>query len=75
MIAWAFGSAKASGRDDQAGRLQEALARNALRLVEEPTGDGNWDDLCLGFLGFWDFMMIELCDYVSFFNYVIPEDL
>ena len=63
MIAWAFGSAKASGRDDKAGRLQEALARNALRLVEEPTGDGNWEDLwgfgdfhyeLWGILGNWD---------------------
>jgi len=46
MLAWAFGNAgRNEGRDgDASGCLTEALARNALRLVEELGGDGNWDD-------------------------------
>jgi hypothetical protein len=49
MLAWAFGNAgRNEGRDgDASGCLTEALARNALRLVEELGGDGElgrfWD--------------------------------
>eukprot|EP00435_Cladocopium_sp_Y103_P032882 s453_g8.t1 len=38
MLAWAFGTAGARGREDEG--LVEALARNALRLVEELGSDG-----------------------------------